>query len=128
MPESPEAAKNETLSRVLKERGYYLVRSCRSIPLQDGLVGYGWDDIVFCEKTANDIIGEIARKGWSVGRQANQIRRFKGIQTEDLIVVPWWGGSVAIGTAAEGEQYDRRYHGKDGCNQRRVRFRTGRGR
>ena len=28
-------------------RKYYLVRSCRNIPLEDGVIGIGWDKINF---------------------------------------------------------------------------------
>lgn len=104
-----------------EERRHYLVRSCRSIPLEHGFVGYGWDDIRFCDKNAEEIIREIVKQG-PIGRQASQIRRFKGIREEDVMVVPWWGGTVAIGVASDDEKDDATWRGKNGCNQRGVQF------
>jgi restriction system protein len=41
-----------------------------------------------------------------------------------VIVVPYWGGTVAIGIAGSEEFYDSKYEKQDGCNQRRVDWPT----
>jgi restriction system protein len=106
-----------------ENRNYFLFRSCREIPLESGLVGMGWDDIKFNEfETAEDIIKDITQvRGWNIGRRSEQIRKFKRIRKDDLIVVPYWGTAV-IGVALGEEVYDPRFYNKSGCNQQRVRF------
>ena len=104
-------------------KNYYLVRSNRGIPLDDNVVGMGWDDIHFCDfDNAEEIINEIVNvNGWNIGRRSNQIRRFKGIKKLDILVVPWWG-AVVIGIATGEEKFDERYYGCDACNQQKVDF------
>src|ERR1700730_18607631 len=103
---------------------YYLFRSCRGIPLENDVVGMGWDEVKFCEfDDAEQIIQNISQvKEGNVGRRANQIRRFKSIRKDDVVVVPYIGGTVAIGFPVGNELHDPKYRGQDGCNQHRVRF------
>ncbi len=105
-------------------RSYYLVRSSRSIPLESGLVGVGWDDLPFKNHPSADaLINQMLSSGWDLGRSANQIRRFKSIKKGDLIVVPIWG-AVAIGEALGEEVHndDEPYYSNEGSNQQRVSF------
>jgi restriction system protein len=105
-------------------KNYYLIRSCRNIPFEDGVVGVGWGDTEFCQHAdAEAIIRHlIDDEGYDLdGRGANQIRRFKAIRKGDIIVVPFWG-SVAIGAATGQELYDSKYYNEYGCNQHRVEY------
>jgi len=118
------------MAEIERSKNYYLFRSCREIELSNeiGLVGYGWDDIPFCEfDSAEKIIDEISKiRGWAIGRQSNQIRRFKSITKGDILVVPYWG--TVIIAEALGEQIyagpNSPFYGKNGCNQHRVKFHT----
>jgi restriction system protein len=106
----------------MEERNYYLVRSCRNIPFEDGVVGVGWDDMAFHEfSDAEALIEHMVATGWNLGRNSNQIRRFKSIRQGDVVVVPYWG-TVAIGIAKGEEHYDEKYYDQNGCNQHRVEF------
>lgn len=114
----------ENDSSLIMDRNYYLFRSCPGIPLEDGVVGMGWDDLRFCEfATAEEIIKEIVQvKKANIGRGANQIRRFKAIRQGDVLVVPYKGSTVAIAEALGEELNNPAYRGQDGSNQQRVRF------
>ena len=105
------------------ERNYYLVRSCRNIPLENGVIGIGWDDVKFCDfPNAEEIIKNITQVlKWNIGRHSNQIRRFKAIKEGDVVVVPYWGTAV-IGVALGKELHDPKYYGQMGSNQQQVRF------
>lgn len=105
-------------------RRCYLIRSARCIPLESGLVGIGWCDMPFKEYVDADALLDAMRNAdWDLGRQSNQIRRFKDIRRGDLVVVPWWG-TVAIGEATGEEIYDDNepFYSQDGSNQHRVLF------
>ncbi|HEX5398948.1 MAG TPA: restriction endonuclease [Verrucomicrobiae bacterium] len=106
------------------EKSYYLIRSCRAIRLEDGVVGIGWDGVEFRKHTdVEALIRHMTETGENVGRRANDIRRFKSIRKGDIIVVPLWG-TFAVGVAKGEDFYDSNYSGKMGCNQHRVEFYT----
>ena|ERR1700736_1090592 len=110
----------QLLEETREGKNYYLFRSCRGVPLEDGVVGMGWDNVKFCEfDNAEEIIKDI---GLDVGRRANQIRRFKAIRRDDVLVVPYLGGTVALGEAVGEELNNPTYRGQDGCNQQRIHF------
>ena len=92
------------------EKNYYLIRTRPNIPLKDGVVGVGWVDADFSKHADAEAIFDCLFKVWGhrPGRNASQIRRFKGVRKGDLVVVPH-GRSVAIGTARGVELYDDRY-------------------
>lgn len=71
--------------------------------------------------TGNEIVDKLNAEGWDLGRNSNQIRRFKSIRAGDVVVVPYWG-TLAVGIATGEALYDGNYYGKDGCNQLRVVF------
>lgn len=104
------------------DRNYYLVRSCRQIPLKDQVVGVGWDDMNFTDfPDAESLLQNMWDNDWDIGRNNNTIRRFFNISIGDLVVVPWWG-TIAIGQALGERHYDETYYEKMGANQQRVRF------
>jgi restriction system protein len=105
------------------DKHYYLIRSRRSIPFEDGVVGVGWVDAEFCKHADGEAIIQKLKQEWGrdVGRSANQIRRFKAIRKGDIIVVPSWG-TIAIGIATGEESYDPKSYDADGANQHRVDF------
>ena len=108
-----------------ENRKYYLVRSSKSLPLESGLVGVGWDDFPFKDFGSNgdELVEAMRAANWDLGRSSNQIRRYKDIKAGDLIVVPTWG-AVAIGEATGEEVFDdsEPYCSNNGSNQHRVRF------
>ena len=92
------------------------------IPLEDGVVGVGWDDAHFCDaKSGEELVSSLISKGWNLGRSRNQIRRYKSIRCGDVIVVPYWG-TLAVGAAKGEELHDPRYNNSNGSNQHRVEF------
>ncbi len=105
------------------EHNYYLVRSCRDIPFEAGAVGVGWCDMEFYRyPDVEELIKAFPTEaGYDLGRNANQIRRFKAIRKGDMIIVPFWG-NVAVATAMGEERYDSAYCHNHGCNQQRVEF------
>ena len=106
----------------MSPKNYYLVRSSRSIPLQDGVIGVGWDDMEFQKyPNAEELLKAMAQAGWLIGRNANQIRRFKSICKGDLVIVPYWN-SIAVGVATGEEHWDSKYSQNNGANQHRVEF------
>jgi restriction system protein len=104
------------------QRNCCLVRSSRTIPLANDVVGVGWGEVNFSSHpNASTVIEEIKNAYGGIRRWSNQIWRFKSIRADDLVVVPWWG-SMAIGRATGVELYDPTYYSQDGCNQQRVHF------
>ncbi|HEV2328388.1 MAG TPA: hypothetical protein VGY56_06325 [Verrucomicrobiae bacterium] len=89
------------------EPNYYLVRTLTDL-VEKGVVGVGWVDFHFndipdAEKAIEAIVEDW---GWeSLGRRANQIRRFYAISEGDVVVAPV-PYAVAIGKAAGGLFYD----------------------
>ncbi|EDY84863.1 hypothetical protein VDG1235_4497 [Verrucomicrobiia bacterium DG1235] len=112
----------DTPTTALPERTYLLVRSCRQIPLNDQVVGIGWDDVNFSDfPDAEILLKQMWDDGWETGSNTNTIRRFCGLSKGDLVVVPWWG-TIAIGEAVGEATYNSRFSGMMGANQQRVRF------
>lgn len=97
-------------------RSYHLFRSPAAIPLEQGVVGYGWPQ-VFKGRDAETIIRDIDTH---IGRHGNQIRRFKSIREGDLLVVPCHGG-IAVGRALGREKRDETAP-TNGKNQQEVEF------
>ena len=105
------------------EPGYYLVRTLPEL-VDKGIVGVGWVDFHFNEiPDAEKAIEAIAEEwGWeSLGRRANQIRRFYAVAEGDVVVAPV-PYAVAIGRATGGMFYDQAYYDSDRGNQRRINF------
>ena len=116
------APSTSPMTETVDNKQYYLVRSCRNIPPENGVIGIGWDNFRFCEIGDAEQIIRTIKNATHIGRWSNQIRRFKAIRKGDLIVVPYSGGTVLIGEALGRECYDENYSGKDGCNQHEVHF------
>lgn len=101
-------------------RSYYLVRTLEDLVELD-LVGVGWSDFDF---TAYDDVEKLIsaiEAHYSIGRRANQIRRFFRIAQGDVIIVPL-PYCIGIGMAQGGVLHDKNYYNRDRANQRRVRF------
>ncbi|HWL51906.1 MAG TPA: restriction endonuclease [Chthoniobacteraceae bacterium] len=105
------------------QRSYYLIRSCKKIPFENEVVGIGYGEMEFHRYQDGDaIIKEAPNKiTWSLGRRANQIRRFKAIRKGDVIVFPF-NDTMVIGIAKGEECYDPTYSRDNGSNQHRVAF------
>ncbi len=101
----------------------HLFRSLRNFCLiKENRAGYGWCDFDFT-KPLDEIYKAMDKHNWSRGKGRSNIRKFKSINVDDLVVVPW-GGGIYLGVAT-GEEFhnpSEKYYGKNGSNQIGVNY------
>ena len=82
-----------------------LVRSSREL-IDDGYVGYGWENVEFQAYNSSKDLLEKGFKGRGVnyGRKKKQIKRFFELEKDDIVVVPV-SGAIAIGIVSGEKDY-----------------------
>ena len=109
---------------------YYVVRMANNEHLfvPKSVVAVGWSDIDFSSYDDIDMLCDDVRNHYyldtsnqKAGRKLGEIRRFKSIQKDDILLVPCYRGFyIAKSTGAF--IYDRNSHSEDRANQLKVEY------
>ncbi len=117
-------------------KGYYMVRAMLSrkedldVFFNKNVVAIGWSSVDLTKINDIDTLRQKVREAYynnesvapqTVGRNLNEVARFKGIKQGDYIVVPYWN-TIALACAEKEEIYSTEDEKCDLANQRKVEF------
>lgn len=85
-----------------------LVRSPQEL-VNKGYVGYGWSKVNFSNfSDVISLLDKIKKVYGGYGRRANQVKRFFGLEKDDIVIIPL-NKSIAIGRVKGSKTYDKSY-------------------
>lgn len=115
---------------------YYLVRAMSQsqddfdVFFKNNIVAVGWSEVDFHQHANVDSLVEKVNETYYsdsdsapqvIGKKKNEVRRFKGINKGDRIVVPFWG-AICLAVAEQEELYSQQDYDRDLSNQRKVTY------
>jgi len=115
---------------------YYLVRAMSQsqddfdVFFENNVVAVGWSEVDFHQHANVDSLVEKVNETYYsdsdsapqvIGKKKNEVRRFKGINKGDKIVVPFWG-AICLAVAEQEKLYSQQDYDRDLSNQRKVTY------
>jgi Restriction endonuclease. len=117
------------------ERGYYMVRAMFSrkedleVFFKNNVVAIGWSEVNLAALNDTSIREKVKQSYYSggsvapqvVGKNLNEVIRFKNIEAGDYVIVPYWD-TIALAEAKAEEYYSESDCSRDMANQRKVEY------
>jgi len=97
-----------------------LVRSSKEL-IEDGFIGYGWNNIDFSAYQNKKDLFKEGFKGIDIGRKRKQIQMFYSLEKDDIVLVPV-AGAVAIGIVEGTKIYQKTSKIKNSSNRVKIDF------